>query len=39
MSDSTLDKIILTTEKDQIVNVNDPIQPTTIDLFVSVSLN
>ena len=39
MSDQTLTKIYLTTEKDQIINPNDTIQPTTINLFLVVTLN
>lgn len=32
-------KIILTTEKDQLVNITDPIQPTTINIFLAITRN
>lgn len=34
-----MSKIILTTDKDQIVDTNDPIQPTTLNIFLAVSYN
>ena len=34
-----MSRIYLTTDKDQVIDTNDPIQPTTINLFLAVSLN
>ena len=34
-----MSRIYLTTDKDQIIDTNDPIQPTTINLFLAVSYN